>query len=90
MFELLERDRNGTVVVRKYKGPWILVDNGYLKWSTTVPPIKVTVNEMERRWSHWCESLRKDVECTFGILKGRWRVLKTGIRLQGMETANQI
>jgi hypothetical protein len=37
-----------------------------------------------------CESLRKDVECTFGILKGRWRILKTGIRLQGMETCNNI
>jgi hypothetical protein len=27
--------------------------------------------------------MRKDVECTFGILKGRWRILKTGVRIQG-------
>jgi len=66
------------------------VDNGYLKWSTTVPPIKLTSSETERRWSHWLESLRKDVECTFGILKGRWRVLKTGIRLEGVEVADKI
>jgi len=26
--------------------------------------------------------MRKDVECTFGILKGRWRILKAGIYLQ--------
>jgi hypothetical protein len=26
--------------------------------------------------------LCQDVECTFGIMKGRWRILKTGIRLQ--------
>lgn len=78
------------MVTKTYKGPWIIEDNGYLKWSTTVPPIKVTANEMERRWSHWLESLRKDVECTFGILKGRWRILKSGIRLEGMEETNNI
>jgi hypothetical protein len=61
-----------------------------VKWSTTVPPMKVTLNESECHRSHWCESLCKDVECTFGILKGHWRILKTGIRLQGMETANNI
>jgi hypothetical protein len=53
-FELFERDRNGVVVAKKYMGPWIIVDNGYLKWSTTVPPFKLTMNEAERRWSHWC------------------------------------
>jgi len=36
------------------------------------------------------ESLQKDVECTFGILKGSWWILKTGIRLQGMEVTNKI
>ena len=39
-FELYERDSNGGIVVIKYKGAWILVDNGYLKWSVTIPPIK--------------------------------------------------
>jgi hypothetical protein len=66
------------------------VDNGILKWSTTIPPFKITVDHMERCWSHWCKSLRKDVECTFGILKGRWRILKTGIRIEGLKNANNI
>ena len=30
-------------------------------------------------WSKWVESVRKDVECTFGILKGRFRCLKLPI-----------
>ena len=34
--------------------------------------------------------MRKDVECTFGILKGRWRILKTGIRLESLEAADNI
>jgi hypothetical protein len=29
------------------------------------------------------------VECTFGILKGRWRILKTGIRLHTLEAADR-
>jgi hypothetical protein len=41
-FVLLETDSNGNVVKRKYKGVWQLVDNGYLSWSTTIPPFKST------------------------------------------------
>ena len=81
------------VVVNKtqrYQGAWLLVDNGYLAWPTTVPPIKTTNSRIEIRFSSWLESMRKDVECTFGILKGRWRILKTGIRLSGVECADKI
>lgn len=37
---------------------------------------------MESRWSKALESIRKDVECFFGILKGRFRILKLGILFQ--------
>jgi DDE superfamily endonuclease len=77
-------------VKRRYQGAWLLVDNGYLAWPTTVPPIKSTNSQREIRFSRWLESMRKDVECTFGILKGRWRILKTGIRLGGVEKADKI
>jgi hypothetical protein len=36
------------------------------------------------------ELMRKDVECTFGILRGRWRILKTGVRLHGVEKVDQV
>ena len=42
------------------------------------------------RWSKWVESMRKDVECTFGILKGRWRILKAGIGLDGVSVADDV
>jgi hypothetical protein len=34
--------------------------------------------------------MRKNVECAFGILKGRWRILKTGIRVRSLDTADNI
>ena len=34
--------------------------------------------------------MRKDIECTFGILKGRWRFLKAGVRFHGVNSANNI
>jgi hypothetical protein len=89
-FELLEFDSGNEVIKVKYAGAWQLVDNGYLAWPTTIPPSKVSVNGREIRFSDWLESMRKDVECTFGILKGRWRLLKTGIRLHGVEACDKI
>jgi len=34
--------------------------------------------------------MRKDVECTFGILKGRWRILKTGICVHCVDKVDAI
>lgn len=78
------------VVTETFRGGWGLVDNGYHKWSCTQAPGKRDLLITERRLSQWIESFRKDSECTFGILKGRWRVLKTGIRLEGPEAADKI
>ncbi len=71
-FELLNYDHLGNVISVNYKGVYVIVDNGYLQWLCTVPPFTVTSNMNEICWSKWLESMRKDVECTFGILKGRW------------------
>ena len=45
-------------------------------------PIKMSPYRFERLWSEWVESVRKDVECLFGILKGRFRLLRGGICFQ--------
>ena len=34
--------------------------------------------------------MRKDVECTFGILKGRWKILKSGVCLYGVDKVDEI
>ena len=88
-FELLERHGDGVVRV-KYQGMWVVVDNGYHNWSTTVPPFKNTNIRDEIRWSECLESMRKYVECAFGIMKGRFRILKTGFRLHSTESVDMI
>jgi hypothetical protein len=89
-FELLARGRGGEVITVTYKGVYVIVDNGYLNWSCTIPPFTVTSNVDEIRWSRWLESMRKDVECTFGILKGRWRILKAGVRIHGVDGVDDV
>jgi hypothetical protein len=77
--------------VTKYTGAWLIVDNVYLAWPTAhVPPFKTHAAYEELRFSKWVESMRKDVECIFGIMKGRFRILKTGIPLHGIEATDRI
>ena len=90
VFELKERAPDGSIKLVKYRGAWEIVDNGYLSWPTMIPPSKNPTTYAEMRFSKWVESLRKDVECTFGILKGRFRILKNGIPLHGIEVCDQM
>jgi hypothetical protein len=65
-----------TVITRK--GVYVLADGGYLGWPTTVSPIAhPRPGSAEENWNKHHESLRKSVECAFGILKARFRVLAT-------------
>jgi hypothetical protein len=42
-------------------------------------PIKGTLDGAELYYSEWIESVRKDIECVFGILKARFRFLRNAI-----------
>jgi len=70
-FELFEWD-DVEITTIVYHGIWGVVDNGYTICSTAIPPLKVSGTLAEHRFSEWGESLRKDVECTIGILKRRY------------------
>ena len=90
-FELDSTDKESGAIVRTtYSGVYVICDNGYLDWSCTVPPYSMTSRCEEIRWSNWMESMRKDVECTFGILKGQWRLLKSGVRIWGVLKADDV
>ena len=67
-----------------------MVGNGYHDWSITVPLFTNTKFRDKIRWSEWMETMRKDVECAFGILKGRWRIMKTGVRLHSTQSLDQV
>lgn len=47
-------------------------------------------NELERLFSKRLESVRKDVECTFGVLKNRFRILKVPLLCCGKHGQDKV
>ncbi len=59
-----------------HRGLYLISDNGYHRWRALVCPIKESSVPDEIQFSKWLESVRKDIEGTFGLLKKRFRFLK--------------
>jgi hypothetical protein len=59
-----------------YEGGFLIIVGGYLKLTCLMDPIYNSWPFNEVLWSEWIESIRKDVECTIGILKKRFNFLK--------------
>lgn len=72
------------------KGLYLIVDNGYPKWCCLQNPEKWTTDVDVIAWSRQLESVRKDIECTFGILKGRFRILKIPVLFQSQAIVDNI
>ena len=66
-----------------------IVDNGYLSWFFTIPPSSNGTTYEIIRFSEWLESMRKDIECTFGIMKCRFAILKYGLRFQNIAKCDE-
>ena len=90
IFELYDKDDDGFVIKVKYNGVWQIIDNGYLLCSSCVFPLKHYDFLLEQRWLYWVELIRKDVECTFGILKNRWIILKSPMYIQNVDEVDKI
>ena len=65
---------------REVEGGYIIVDGGYNDSSWLMCPYSSGCSIDEKRWSEWVESVRKDIECTFGILKARFRLFMNPIQ----------
>ena len=58
------------------QGVYCLSDDGYHQWSTTVSSFKrPTPGTWAAKWTRWHESLRKEIECCFGRMKKKFRIL---------------
>ena len=55
------------------KGGYIIVDGGYIDCICFIDPDKYRMDKTAVLWSEWLESVRKDVECFFGVIKIRFR-----------------
>lgn len=63
--------------LHQQQGIYLICDGGYLRWRTLICPYPHEhVASRKGHFSTNLESVRKDVECTFGILKKRWRILE--------------
>ena len=68
---------NGTDITEN--GAYLVCDGGYNKWRILQCPLKESSCSDIMLWSKQLEAVRKDVECTFGILKRRFRLFKNAL-----------
>jgi hypothetical protein len=82
-------DKHGTA--KSDTGVYYICDNGYCRWRVTIPPYKhQSFSTPEGEWSDNLEGVRKDVECCFGILKKRWRILDHGLKFRNLRICEKI
>jgi hypothetical protein len=73
------------------RGIYLICDGGYLRWPVLISPFKHSGCATQKGYfSSNLESVRKDVECTFGILKKRWKILEYGIRFDAIEVVERV
>lgn len=70
--------------VEEHKGAYLIADGGYHRWRCLQCPTRSDTAASRVSWGKWVESVRKDVECAFGRLKGRFRCLKLPSRFQSL------
>jgi hypothetical protein len=72
-------------------GVYFICDGGYMRWPELICPYKhEPVSSVKSYFSVKIESIRKDVECVFGILKKRWRILDYGIQFRNIHLVEKV
>ena len=65
-------------------------DNGYHYWRYIMEPSKYSRTNDEADWSELLESLRKDIDRLFGIIKQMFAIIKYGCRITEKEEADNV
>ena len=64
------------------QGAYLIVDGGFLRWKCLQCGLKTLSEEKYMKWRKKLEFVRKDIECFFGWLKQRFKILKIPNLLQ--------
>ena len=80
-----------SVLTTEHTGAYMICDGGYHQWPCLMFPFKhqPAGTDLEM-WSSQIESVRKDVECVFGILKKRFLFLKHPIRIASAQKIERV
>ena len=65
-----------------YSVNYFIVDGIYPPWAVFVGPLRTPTTPWEVSFTKLQEAVRKDVERLFGVVKGRWKILRTGNRIE--------
>jgi hypothetical protein len=82
----IEFNVNGT----DYHLGYYLVDGIYPDWATLVKTIPSPISNEDKFFAERQESCRKDVECVFGALQARWKIIRHAARLWKQSDLNSI
>jgi hypothetical protein len=59
----------------------LICEGGYPKYNCFICPLSTRVDRQSVIFSEYLESSRKDVECTFGQLKNRFRIFRRPLEM---------
>jgi hypothetical protein len=74
----------------KFRGLYFICDGGYLRWPCLICPINDLVNKDVAKMGGVLTAARKDIECTFGAMKQRFKWLKTWNSLSKKEDIDNV
>jgi hypothetical protein len=73
-----------------FRGLYSICNGGYLHWSCLICPTNGLVNKDVAKMGGVFTAARKDIECTFGVMKQRFKWLKTWNSLSKKEDIDNV